>query len=455
FTVPVGAVAFVAVPLTWDFATSGHEGSAGYLWIGLSFYALARRAREIRVDLRPPVDRPAWMLVVIGSGALVRPELAIYTLSFVALWLVLHRGARGSWVKALAWAFGPTVAYQVFRMGYYALLLPNTALAKLGGPLGSSLGFHYLNSFVHPFVLWLPLGLLALLLVVLLRRADWDQRLVVAAIEVPALIHVAYLVSIGGDYVNGRLLVVPFLAIVAPVSVVALDRFTAGSPSPRLRPVFIGATVVIALWASSSASTLRPPWRVTSADFLDSKYDAREIAVRRWVGEPPRKIADYENTFLVGPYKELVLQYDTAGGDLMIVDDSFMSQAVVLDEGEGQVIASPTIGALGVVAGIDVRIIDRLALADPLASHMPAEGTAPGHLRRLPMPWVYGRMGLDADPASAAAIEAEGCGGIAQILDDTSGSLGPADIISNIIHAPANTRLKVPEDPTDAVDTFC
>lgn len=452
-TVPVGAVAFVAVPLTWDFATSGHEGSVGYLWIGVCFFALARRVRELRVGLRPPVDRPPWVLAVIGSGALVRPELVLYTLSFVALWLVLHRGAGGSRLKALAWAFGPTVAYQVFRMGYYALVLPNTALAKLGGPLGASEGFHYLASFIRPFALWLPLTLLAVLLVSLLIGAERNQRLLVAAMVVPAAVHLAYLVSIGGDYVNGRLLVVPFFALVAPVAVIGIDRFTV--PATRLRPVFIGAGAILLLWASSSATTMRPPWQLSSDDFLDPRYDAREIAVRRWVGEPPQQISDYRSSFLAGPYKDLVLQYGAAGGDLMVVDDPFMGQTVILDEGEGPVVASTTIGALGAVSGLDVRIIDRLALADPIASHLPAEGTTAGHLRKLPVSWVYGRMGLVADPDSAAAVEALRCGGLAQIIDDVSGSITPAGFVTNFFHAPANTRLKVPKDPHVAVDTFC
>ncbi|WP_426570849.1 hypothetical protein [Aquihabitans sp. McL0605] len=452
-TVPVGAIAFVAVPLTWDFATSGHEGSVGYLWIGACFYGMARRVREQRVGLAPPVDRPHWLLVVLGSGALVRPEFAMYTFSFLAVWLILHRGANGSRLRALTWAVGPTIGYQIFRMGYYGLVLPNTALAKLGGPLGSKEGWHFLASFIAPFVLWLPLLLLAALLIALLVDADARQRLLVAAFVVPALVNIAYLVSIGGDYVNGRLLVVPLLTLVAPIAVVGTDRFTGASY--HLRPVFVGATAVLLLWASASATTMRPPYRVTSSDFLDARFDARELAVRKWVGEPPTRVSDYEHSFLAGPVKPLILQYAAAGGDLMIVDDPFNGQTVQLRKGQGPVVASTTIGALGVVAGIDVRIIDRLALADPIASHMPADGVTAGHLRKLPLAWVYARMGLLADPPSAAAAKAQTCGALAQILSDTSDPMTPKRFVTNFFHAPANTRVTVPKDPDAAVAKFC
>ena len=451
--IPFGGLIFASIPFAWDFATSGHEGSMGFLWIGLCTFGLARRVRERHVDLRPPVAKPRWLLVVIGSGALIRPEFALYTASFVVVWFVVHRTSAGSKGRALAWMVGPTVAYQVFRMGYYGLVLPNTALAKLGGPLGASEGLYYVGAFVSPLRLWLPLMAVVVVLVLLLRTARPDQLALTAALMVPALLNIAYLVSIGGDYVNGRLLVVPLLALLAPVGVVDPKLFA--TASGHARPVMIGLGVVVLLWASAAASTMRAPWKVSSNNFLDAKFDAREVAVRRWTRTAPRHIDDYQRSFLAGPYKTLVSQYDAADSDLLVLDDPFNGQTIVLETGEGPAIASTTIGALGVVSGIDVRIIDRLALADPVASHLPVTGNTAGHLRKLSNPWVYGRAGIDADPASAAAIEALGCGELGQLMDDTTGSMSPARFVTNFFHSPANTRLSIPADPVDAVDEFC
>lgn len=450
---PIGLLAFAAVPLTWDFATSGHEGSLGYAWVGASSLALAGAVRRRREPGERRIDRPRWALVVLGSGALVRPEYALFSLAFLVAWALLHRRAGGSWWRAGAWALGPTLAYQVFRMGYYGLLVPNTALAKLGGPLGPSEGWAYLRAFIGPFLLWLPLLAAGALLALRVRGAQRDQRLVVAALVAPALAIIGYLVWIGGDYVNGRLLVVPLFALLAPIAVVDGRTFVGARGELRVGPAVLGAAVL--LWATVAATSLRPPWDATSSDFLDPRYDARELAIRKWVGEPPTSIADYEGTFLTGPYRTLMAQRPSTDGDLVVVDDPFAGQVVVLPPGEGPVIASTTIGALGAVAGPDVRIVDRLALADPVASHLPVTGTTAGHLRKLTTAWVYGRLGIEADPASGAAIRALECGDLARAVESATDPMSPGRFVRNLLDAPANTALQVPEDPLEAVDAFC
>ena len=59
------------------------------------------------------------------------------------------------------------VGYQIFRMGYYGLLFPGTALAKDAGGDKWSQGLIYLSNFNGPYVLWVPLLLLAALGLVL------------------------------------------------------------------------------------------------------------------------------------------------------------------------------------------------------------------------------------------------------------------------------------------------
>ena len=51
--------------------------------------------------------------------------------------------------------------YQVFRMGYYAALVPNTALAKAAGGSRWSQGWYYLGNFVLPYGLYVPLAVFA------------------------------------------------------------------------------------------------------------------------------------------------------------------------------------------------------------------------------------------------------------------------------------------------------
>ncbi len=55
------------------------------------------------------------------------------------------------------------VGYQIFRMGYYGLLVPGTALAKDASGEKWSQGFVYLANFNAPYALWVPVILLVVL----------------------------------------------------------------------------------------------------------------------------------------------------------------------------------------------------------------------------------------------------------------------------------------------------
>ena len=74
--------------------------------------------------------------------------------------LVAARGWRRRLLIVVAGGLLP-VAYQVFRMGYYGLLVPGTAIAKDASGSKWSQGFVYLANFNQPYLLWVPLVLLA------------------------------------------------------------------------------------------------------------------------------------------------------------------------------------------------------------------------------------------------------------------------------------------------------
>ena len=105
-------------------------------------------------------------------------------------------------------------------MGYYALLVPNTGLAKAGAAAWWSQGFTYLWNFAAPYALWLPLLLAAPF--VLLPALRWwrrDDRLGVVVLVTPvvvALADILYVVHVGGDYMHARLLLPGFFALCLP-----------------------------------------------------------------------------------------------------------------------------------------------------------------------------------------------------------------------------------------------
>ena len=168
---PAGALVYIAVPPARDFATSGLESGLvmaylGLLWWMMVCWSQARRGRP------PGLANPHGRVFIIalafvaGLSVLVRPELALIGGGALIMMLIAAQDGRRRLEIVVAGGLLP-VGYQIFRMGYYGLLFPGTALAKDAGGDKWSQGLIYLSNFNGPYVLWVPLLLLAALGLVL------------------------------------------------------------------------------------------------------------------------------------------------------------------------------------------------------------------------------------------------------------------------------------------------
>ena len=101
----------------------------------------------------------AALAFVAGLSVLVRPELALIGGLALIMMLIAARGWRRRGLIVLAGGLLP-VGYEIFRMGYYALLVPGTALAKDASGSKWPQGFVYLANFNRPYLLWVPAVLL-------------------------------------------------------------------------------------------------------------------------------------------------------------------------------------------------------------------------------------------------------------------------------------------------------
>ncbi len=122
---PLGVIIYAVLPPARSYATSGLENGLTALWIA-SWYLLLVRA--VGTYSR---RRTLLAAFVIGLGPLVRPDLLVMSVIAAAVLLFLVRPWSFRRIAAIAGA-GPAlpVAYEIFRMGYYGNLLPNTAFAK-------------------------------------------------------------------------------------------------------------------------------------------------------------------------------------------------------------------------------------------------------------------------------------------------------------------------------------
>lgn len=458
--VPFGALAFVVLLPVWIYSTNGLEAGLVFAWLGASLWILAGWARDTgRLSTA--------YAVVLGLGWLIRPEMAAFSALFFVLILAgerRHATRRDQLRVALAMVALP-LAYQIFRMGYYGSLVPNTAVAKEGAQTNWSRGMRYLRDFVDPYWLWvLVLALVAggyVPFATAVRRgsrAFW----VAASYVIGGILLVVYVIAIGGDYLHARLLLPSLFAICAPVAAIpATRRHLAG--------------LLLVPWAFAAAVSLKPDQY--KGNFLAHGFEVtlpsgyhlvtvddygwgRDGQWRRWYRGP-------------GFYQEVgALRY--------IRTDVPLAPKVRLPFG-----AFYGVGVSSYALGVDFSVLDRLGLADSFTAHLEVPTTPSnvvvfaGHEKPLPAPWLAARVtrsGTTLDASSFAsqfrsliplttgeafeeqvawARAALRCPGIARLASASDSSMTLGRFVSNFTHALANTRTRIPADPEAAYRKFC
>ncbi|MBV8862237.1 MAG: hypothetical protein JO259_10295, partial [Mycobacterium sp.] len=117
---PAGALVYIAIPPARDFATSGLESGLVMAYLGLLWWMMICWSQAPRGHPSGRVFAGA-LAFVAGCSVLVRPELALMGGSALIMMLIAARGWRPRLLIVAAGGLLP-VAYQIFRMGYYALL---------------------------------------------------------------------------------------------------------------------------------------------------------------------------------------------------------------------------------------------------------------------------------------------------------------------------------------------
>ena len=152
FLLPLGALVFVALLPVWSLASTGLETGLEFFWLGACLALLVRWSRS------EPRQADPGTLVVCGLGPLIRPELLLESIVFLAV-LLFADGTASTWqrkARMVAWAVALPLAYQVFRMGYFGAFVANTATAKEATLPRPGRGAVYFADFVGPYWLFVP-----------------------------------------------------------------------------------------------------------------------------------------------------------------------------------------------------------------------------------------------------------------------------------------------------------
>ena len=436
---PAGALVYIAVPPARDYASSGLESCLVIFWLALLWVLLLRWATA---------DRPSTTSILVvsfaaGLGPLVRPEMVL--VSVLVLGLVFLAPQRKWTVRAAMVAVAGIlpVGYQIWRMGYYALPYPNTAVAKDAAGAKWGQGFAYLWNLAGPYVLWLPLAILLVGAIVLARlsaakaatqakvkdrspRAVWSRvqaelrspKFVVGLFLFSGLLLTVYALRVGGDFMHGRMLLPQLFIFLLPVAVVPVPVPTAFRTSADTKSgnmAIFGVAVVVWLstvvWASLVAFTGGSAAGTTIGK--SGIVDERAFYALNTGHEHPIRASDY----LDYPRMRAMIRTidDNPNGGLLINTPSFMYWDLVPPPepippgGAGHTVYFLNLGMTSMNVGLDVRVLDQMGLAYPLAAHTDRlEDGRIGHDKNLYADWVIADLAMvDMHPWMPAYFDEE------------------------------------------------
>jgi arabinofuranosyltransferase len=482
---PAGALVYIAVPPARDFATSGLESGLVTAYLGLLWWMMVCWSEGRRG--RPPGRVFVLTLAfVAGCSVLVRPELALIGGGALIMMLIVAQGGRSRLEIVVAGGLLP-VAYQIFRMGYYGLLFPGTALAKDAGGDKWSQGLIYLSNFSGPYALWVPLLLLAGLGLVLwpsarrhredvapatsggpLARTVQSPAAVAVFILVSGLLQALYWIRQGGDFMHGRVLLVPLLCLVAPVAVVPVV-VPEGTRLSREAGYWLAGGVSAlwmslagwALWAANSSGLGDAGTRVTYTGIVDE----RRFYSQATGHAHPLTAADYLDYPRMRAI--LVALNNTPEGALLLPSGNYDRWDLVppipppgghAPQTGPHTVFFTNLGMVGMNVSLDVRVIDQIGLANPLAAHTARlQHGRIGHDKNLfpdwviaDGPWVKWYPGVPAYLDQKFVQQAEAalkCEGTQQVLNSVRSPMGLHRFLSNVLHSVQYTRYRIDRVP--------
>lgn len=482
---PAGALVYIALPPSRDFATSGLESGLTLAYLGLLWWMMVCWSQPVRNRPQGRVFTGA-LAFVAGFSVLVRPELALMGGLALIMMLIAARTWRNRALIVVAGGLLP-VAYQIFRMGYYGLLVPGTALAKDAAGDKWSQGMVYLSNFDAPYAVWVPLVILVPLGVLLMAarrrpsflrpmpapdygrwaRAVQNPPAVVAFVLVSGLLQALYWIRQGGDFMHGRVLLAPLFCLLAPVAVIPVlipdgkdySRETGNWVAGLAGLLWLGIAGW-SLWAANSPGMGDDATRVTYSGIVDERRFYAQATGRAH----PLTAADYLNY----PRMAAVLTAidNTPDGALLLPSGNYFQWDLVpmlpgpngKEQKPQHAVFFTNLGMVGMNVGLDVRVIDQIGLANPLAQHTDRlKHGRIGHDKNLfpdwvvaDGPWVKLYPGvpayLDVDWV-AQAVAALQCPETQAVLASVRAPMTPHRFLSNFFHAYEFTTYRIDRVP--------
>lgn len=350
-----------------DFSTSGLENPLSHLLLfGLlaTYFALAEGSRaESPPARRAPVESGAHRLPASLPARLPSRTTAFFLAALLMLNrpdtvvlaapVLAHLAWRGPWRKTLreaALGFAPLAAWALFALVYYGFLQPNTAISKLNSSIPREellgQGLVYLLDALQRD----PLTPTVIALGVALGLTRRNRAALFVAIGIA--LHLAYVVWVGGDFMAGRFLTLPFAAALALLS-------------SRLFAIEERGPIVVAAAAVGTLAFLSPynPFRdgIRPKDLPASGI----VSEREWFMEQTGLVVNLRRP----EYR----------------NHSWWIEGKKARDGADPIAVHANAGLFGYAAGPERHVVDLAGLTDPLLSRIRfvyIPHWRPGHLGR-------------------------------------------------------------------------
>ncbi|MFZ5979692.1 MAG: hypothetical protein ACOYVF_03590, partial [Candidatus Zixiibacteriota bacterium] len=314
-----------------EFATSGLENPLSYLLLVLFLWVFLKNDMTLKNLFYLSLTASLAAVNRVDCLLLYLPGLCYY------FWKL----PRFEAFKKILLGFLPLIVWEIFSLIYYGFLIPNTAYAKLNN------GYSQLQMFQQGLLYYLdiiyrdPLTFLVVLAALFSVFVFRQRRTMLAGAGV--ILYLLYIIYIGGDFMSGRFLTVPFLAAVILLSRVPLEN----------RLIHWGGLLIVVV----VVGFIGPHPTLLS----DRYFGTEPMKGRDFTGICDERAAYYPTTGLLNVRRNVPMpmhEWADIGREMKA--------------NAPQTVVWGIAGFPGFFAGPEVHIIDFYALTEPLLARLPA-----------------------------------------------------------------------------------
>lgn len=371
----------------FDYTSSGLENSLAYFLIAILlrgyaglFFTAPHPVPQAQAAHTQTSQTHHIRAVLIAAGLLLvtRHDLLLLILPLVAQ--VVYRRWRcfsaRQWLGLGAMTLLPLAAWTLFSLLYYGFPFPNTAYAKLSTGIEKSAlvsqGFRYFYASLRfDAITLMVIG--AFLVLSLSNRLGLHARPVAYGV----MANLAYVVYVGGDFMQGRFLSYAYLVSAVVLLTQAPSAWSRRSIRAQSRsvthPIAIAqaAAVALALYLCFYPNTpLRSPLKVAQPTVEDIMFLG--VAHER---------AFFAHDLSLWSYASFAQR--SAEAAPQSVAQAWRNMGLELQVSPDSIRTASNIGLYGYWSGIEPILLDISALSDPLLARLPVLPPPPGETRQL------------------------------------------------------------------------